>query len=116
MQHILLGSIGENFAVRLLESLGYKVVGRNFRTKVGEIDIIAFYGQTLVFVEVKTRSNTNHGLPQEAVNKKRISRITKAGQIFIKKYYPTVKKINIQVVSLIIKEGKLVYKKIIDAF
>ena len=52
------GQRGENVAARYLRNLGYKIIIRNFRCPLGEIDIIAKDGRTLVFVEVKTRRRT----------------------------------------------------------
>lgn len=114
MQHILLGSSGEDYAAKLLSERGYQVIARNFRTKVGEIDIVAREKETLIFVEVKTRASTKYGLPHEVVNQKRILRITRAGQIFVGKYYPKITKLKIMVVSLIMENGKIPSVKIID--
>lgn len=50
-----LGSLGERFAAAHLERIGFRVVARNARTRHGEIDVVAFDGETLAFVEVKTR-------------------------------------------------------------
>mgnify|MGYP006077827259 FL=1 len=62
------GKIGEDKATEYLEKLGYKIIERNFVAKQGEIDIIAKDKQELVFIEVKTRTNTLYGKPVEAVN------------------------------------------------
>lgn len=63
----LLGKIGEDKAVKFLKRKGYKIEKRNFKTKLGEADVIAFDGETVVFVEVKTRSSNVFGSPAEAV-------------------------------------------------
>lgn len=62
------GKIGEDLATKYLENLGYTIIERNFVAKQGEIDIIAKDKQELVFVEVKTRTNTLYGKPIDAVN------------------------------------------------
>lgn len=62
------GNIGENLAEEYLKNKGYKILERNFSCKQGEIDIIALDKKEIVFVEVKTRTNTKYGLPVEAVN------------------------------------------------
>jgi putative endonuclease len=62
-----LGSKGEDLAVRFLEKKGYRILSRNFRTPVGEIDVIAEDRNTLVFIEVKTRTDDSFGHPFEAV-------------------------------------------------
>lgn len=64
-----LGVQGEDVATNYLKNKGYQVLERNFRCKMGEIDIIACIHKTLVFVEVKTRRSLNYGLPCEAVTK-----------------------------------------------
>lgn len=68
MNTIQVGNIGEDAAANYLHDEGYRVLERNYRCKIGEIDIIAKNNQTYVFVEVKTRSSTRYGFPAEAVN------------------------------------------------
>jgi putative endonuclease len=83
------GQQGEDVAARHLESLGYKIVTRNWRPNKkegpggmrGEIDIIAWIGPILCIIEVKSRSNEGHGAPQEAVNlakQRQLSRLANA--------------------------------------
>lgn len=62
------GKYGEMFAARHLEENGYKILKRNYKTKISEIDIIAKDGDTLCFVEVKTRKNKDFGQGYEAVD------------------------------------------------
>lgn len=62
-----LGKIGEDLACRELERLGYAILARRYRTRLGEIDIVADDGGTLVFVEVKARADDRCGSPAEAV-------------------------------------------------
>jgi putative endonuclease len=64
---ISLGKSGEDFACRELERRGYEILARRFRTRYGEIDIVAREADTLVFVEVKARRSTRFGEPGEAV-------------------------------------------------
>lgn len=61
------GLSGEDAACQYLEQKGYQILRRNFRTYVGEIDIIASKGPTLSFIEVKTRSSEQYGKPRESV-------------------------------------------------
>ncbi len=63
-----LGRWGEDTAAAYLQAQGYRIVDRNVRFRHGEIDIVASIGDTLVFVEVKTRQSTRQGLPQESVH------------------------------------------------
>ena len=64
-----LGKKGELLAKGYLEKKGYTILEQNFRTRYGEIDIIAKFQGEIIFFEVKTRSSIDHGLPCEAVNK-----------------------------------------------
>lgn len=70
-----LGKHGEDLAARHLESVGMCVVERNWRHRSGEVDIIAKDGDTVVFVEVKTRSGIGYGTPAEAVTYTKQTRI-----------------------------------------
>ena len=66
-----LGRAGEVKAGDFLKNKGYKILEKNYKTHIGEIDLIAKDGDTLVFVEVKTRLNDDYGAPSEAVNAKK---------------------------------------------
>ncbi len=72
-----LGEKGEELAVGHLKKKGYLILKRNYRSPVGEIDIIAEDHGTVVFVEVKTRTPSSFGLPEQAVNAKKQEKIKK---------------------------------------
>lgn len=80
-----LGLQGEQIASRYIEELGYKVLENNYRTKKGEIDIIAFHKETIVFTEVKTRTNLKYGYPVEAVTPKKATTIKNVALEYISK-------------------------------
>lgn len=80
-----LGERGENIAARYLRDKGYKIIVRNYRTAVGEIDIVARDGDTIVFVEVKTRAE-DEPRPEEQVNQQKQHQITKAGKLYMSRY------------------------------
>jgi putative endonuclease len=84
MRHLLLGKIGERHAARFLSKAGFAIVARNYRTPLGEIDIVARDGETLAFIEVKTRSSRAFGLPQEAVDCRKQRQLIRAAQVFLK--------------------------------
>jgi putative endonuclease len=63
-----IGRLGEGLAKDYLTSISYDIQSMNYRTRNGEIDIIANDGITLVFIEVKTRTSILYGYPREAVN------------------------------------------------
>jgi putative endonuclease len=81
----ILGQRGENAAAKFLRSLGYKILIRNFRCDMGEIDIIARDGKTIVFVEVKARVEDNP-TPEEQVNTPKRHQITKAAKFYLGRY------------------------------
>lgn len=78
------GVIGEEIAVKHLKLKGYEILDRNYRTNIGEIDIVAIKHDLLIFVEVKARTNINYGYPYEAVNWKKQEKIIKTSYIYIK--------------------------------
>ena len=80
----LLGRQGEDRAARYLSGHGYKVLERNFRTPLGEIDLIALHEGEIVFVEVKTRTDGSFGPPELAVNPAKQRRMIKAALSYIK--------------------------------
>lgn len=80
-----LGQKGEDIAVRFLENKGFEIVARNHREGRTEIDIIAKKEKLLVFVEVKARSSTVHGYPEEAVSAAKATRIVAAAEQYIAK-------------------------------
>ena len=78
-----LGNWGEETAERYLRKKGYKIIERNFRCRLGEIDIIALYRTQLVFIEVKTRQNQRYGLPCEAITSQKLRHLKKSAAYFI---------------------------------
>ena len=79
-----IGKKGESIAVRHLKKQGYRIVEQNYRSKVGEIDIIAREKQSLVFVEVKTRSSGSFGSPKWAITPKKQKAISMAALYYLK--------------------------------
>ena len=75
LDRISLGKAAEDLACRELRRRGYEILARRYRTRIGEIDIIARDGPTVVFVEVKGRTSTRFGSPDEAVNSRKQGRI-----------------------------------------
>lgn len=77
------GRTGEDLAVRYLEKQGYVIVERNYRNRIGEIDIIARDGEYLVFTEVKTRRSNRYGSPFDAVDFRKQRQISKVALAFM---------------------------------
>lgn len=82
-ERLSLGRCGEDAATAYLSSMGYKIISRNHRTPVGEIDIIAECAKTLVFAEVKTRRSLAYGPPQDAVGPRKQRQIIRAAQWYL---------------------------------
>jgi putative endonuclease len=78
-----LGRWGEDAAARYLTERGYKVIARNVRTEFGEIDLIAKQGDQLVFVEVKARSGSQFGQPEEAVTQTKQEHLVNAAESYL---------------------------------
>ena len=97
------GREGENTAREYLEKQGYKILETNRRfSRFCEIDIIALDGDTLVFVEVKTRSTNKCGVPEEAITRGKYNNI-KTGFFTYLQENPNYKKYRIDVISIILK-------------
>lgn len=77
------GKSGEEEAEKFLKRLGYKVLAKNFHSRFGEIDIIAKDEDTIVFVEVKSRTSTLFGSPSEAIGKKKLQGIIKTAEYYL---------------------------------
>lgn len=76
------GQIGEDLAAKYLSKAGYKIIERNYRIRGGEIDIIALDGNTLVYIEVKTRTSHTFGLPEESVTIPKLNFLIRAAKFY----------------------------------
>ena len=99
-QNLYLGKQGEEAAVSLLKENGYKILTRNYKTKLGEIDIIAVDKDTFCFIEVKTRRSLRFGLPKEAVSRLKQRQVSKAALVFLKENNLLNKRARFDVVSV----------------
>ena len=116
-EHIRLGRRGEEAAERHLESRGYRVLERRYRTRAGEIDVIALDGPTLVFVEVKTRSSLTFGRPSEAVGPRKRFRIAAAASLYLASRGGTERPCRFDVVEVVEEAGGRFHLRLIkDAF
>jgi len=77
------GQRGEDLAVEFLHNKGFLIVERNFRTRYGELDIVCYYNNILVFVEVKTKIGHDFGEPEEMINKKKLGQVERMGEVYI---------------------------------
>ena len=101
------GDKGERIAEKYIKHKGYRILERNYRTEAGEIDIIALDGNEVVFVEVKTRTDTKYAFPEETVDRKKVRRIAASGEIFLRAKGLLGKRRRIDVIAVEPVEGKL---------
>jgi len=99
------GAYGENLACDFLKKQGYKILERNFRIRGGEIDVIAKDGDTLVYVEVKTRSSNQFGTPEESITVKKIRFLERAAKFYRLKRYNLSQSERIDAVSVTLSES-----------
>lgn len=81
--NIQIGKLGEQLAARFLVNKGYKILTKNFYTRYGEIDLVVAQGEEIVFCEVKTRTSSEYGYPEVAVDENKIQNLLRAIQIYI---------------------------------
>lgn len=101
------GPEGEAIAADYLVKRGYKIVERNFKCSIGEIDLIAWEGETLVFVEVKARSSSQFGGPEGAVTLKKQGKINLVALAYLQQKKLLTALCRFDVVG-IVKEGNRV--------
>lgn len=80
-----LGDAGEEFAAKTLEDMGYTILDRKYRTRMGEIDIIAARDGVLHFVEVKTRTGDDFGYPADSVTEEKQNHIRRVSDSYLAK-------------------------------
>ncbi len=80
------GSEGERRAARFLKSIGYDILGTNVTTKIGEIDILAQDNDTIVIVEVKTKTDSHRGSPEEMVGWKKQRKLISLGRQVLQRF------------------------------
>ena len=115
-ERIYLGKSGEEAALDFLRGRGYRILNTNYKNKLGEIDIIAQDKDTLVFIEVKTRSTDRWGLPAEAVSISKQRQISKVAVSFLKENNLLDKKARFDVVSILYADNIPEVNLVKDAF
>lgn len=114
-QKLNLGKAGEDLAKNFLLAKGYNFLTSNFSCKSGEIDLIFIYRVSIIFVEVKTRSNPNFGNPEEAVNKGKLKHLRKSAEIFLlqnsqyQNFQPRIDVVAIDLASKEVRHYEAVY-------
>jgi putative endonuclease len=101
------GDVGEREAARYLRRKGFRIRQRQVRNRFGEIDLVALDGETIVFVEVKTRTAVAQGEPFEAVGVEKQSKMTTAALAYLKRHRLLERRCRFDVVSIVWPEGVL---------
>jgi len=112
---VKLGQRGEDLAASYLQKKGYKIIQRNYKTMIGEIDIIARDRDDLVFIEVKTRESLEYGHPFESVNKNKRRKIANVAMLYLKRL-KDIPPCRFDVVSVYYEQGRAEFNLIQDAF
>ncbi len=114
---ILLGSRGERIAARALRQAGYRIVTRNYKCFAGEIDLIALDDDTLVFVEVKTRSSADAAFPEANVNHRKQRQITRVARAYVAAKQIDERPLRFDVVSVLLEgRSKPAVEHFVNAF
>ena len=111
-----LGDHGEDLAAAALKQQGYKILERNYVTPLGEIDLIARQGKTVVVVEVKTRKSTRFGSPQEGVSVTKQGRLRRLADYYLKAKRLTGSPVRFDVVAVTMTENVPQVEIFQDAF
>ncbi len=114
--NLYFGKIGEDKAVELLKTEGYKILARNYRARSGELDIVALDKGTICFVEVKTRLDDKLGLPVEAITKPKQRQIIKTALVYLKENNLLNNNARFDVVSVLGAQGNKKLELIKNAF
>ena len=111
-----LGADGEGIAADYLHARGYEIVERNFRCKVGEIDIVARRGGTIVFCEVKTRRTDRWGAPSQAVDQRKQARLRSLAATWLSERATRTTEVRFDVISVVLRGGRAQVTHLPDAF
>ncbi len=116
LQKQTFGELGEAIAARHLKKNGYRIIEKNYRTKLGEIDIIAKDKDTLVFVEVKSRRSWQFGNPKAAVTLRKQRKISMVAMHYLKSTHRTNVSARFDVAAVTITHDKPQIEIIKNAF
>jgi putative endonuclease len=115
-ERLELGKWGEDLAVKKIRGLGYKEIVRNYRCALGEVDLIAREGDTLVFIEIKTRKHKSIGYVKEAVDARKRRQLSKVALAYMKSMECCDVKARFDVVAINLDRDKLQVEVIKNAF
>jgi putative endonuclease len=116
-----LGKWGESRAAKYLEDRGFVILQTNFRCRIGEIDIVAREGESLVFTEVKTRADLLYGLPCEAVTERKQKQLARVAEAYLATLPRSARvsadvRLRFDVIEILIRSGRAWIRHTRDAF
>ena len=112
-----LGRFGEETAASYLRHKGFNIIERNYRQRIGELDIIARQGSCLVFVEVRTKTDDRCGLPEESVTAVKIKKLRRLAQSYLQaRSIKSDQDIRFDVVAIMHTNGQTTINHIENAF
>ena len=115
-ERLSLGKFGEDLAFKEIKGLGYKKIIRNYRCPLGEVDLIAIDGDTLVFIEVKTRKGRPLAYAKEAVNDRKRRQLSKVALFYMKSNNLNEVRARFDVVAVSLAGGEQQVEVIRNAF
>lgn len=105
---VMIGACAETTATQMLTSRGYRIVERNFRCRIGELDIIAYDGDVLVFVEVRSRADDEHGHALEMIGPRKQRQVARIAAHYLAARCPNYDEIRFDVVAITAGDAVLV--------
>ncbi|MCD5413979.1 MAG: YraN family protein [Clostridiales bacterium] len=111
-----IGAYGEEVSEKFLIDKGYKILHTNYKTKIGEIDIIAKKDNVICYIEVKTRRSTKFGMPCEAVNYKKQKIYRMVASRYVKHYANKTVDFRFDVIEVVLKYKKCYLRHLENAF
>jgi len=115
-ERLALGEYGEKLAFKKIKRLGYKHIIQNYRCPLGEVDLIAQDGDTLAFIEIKTRKHRSMAYAKEAVDARKRRQISKVALSYMKAHNRCDVKARFDVVAIHLTQGKPEIEVIKNAF
>jgi len=101
-----LGRWGEQLAAQYLQGQGYEILDRNVRTDFGELDLVARLAEIMVFVEVKTRTTSEYGMPEESITRQKAAHLLNSGRAYLLMHNITEVDWRIDLIAVIKLEGQ----------
>lgn len=106
-RNISFGKWGEEQAADFLEKRGVCIIGKNIRTKYGEIDLIGRLDDICIFIEVKTRSTNDFGMPEDAVTQVKLNHIYQSAQAYLQDHPESGNDWRIDVIAIQTTSGNI---------